>query len=111
MNEKLRAILALYISATIESERNAAKRNAELFAERQGMTFEQALAEHQAGDASQPAPSNVFEGFDDWMEGREPGLKAREAKRRAYKVAAWRVRRSQILARYGGEEAAFAVLA
>lgn len=103
--EKFRKVRALMDQGATEGERAAAKARAEALAMKAGMTFAQAVSKLD-GDA--PAkPANFFDGFDDWMEEREPGYKARCAAARAEKEAADTLLRKEILAKYGTEQALF----
>lgn len=84
--EKFRKVAALMTGGAKEGERAAAKARTEAIAGRAGMTLKQAMAKID----SKPAPksANFFEGFDDWMEEKEPGYKARQAQKNADRKAA-----------------------
>lgn len=104
--EKFRKVHALISKGATAGERSAAKARAEAMAAKAGMTLSQAVSKL---DASAPAkPANFFDGFDDWMEEREPGHKARKAVKKAEKAAADAIRRKEVLAKYGTEQALFA---
>lgn len=104
--EKFRKVHALISKGATAGERSAAKARAEAMAARAGMTLSQAVSKL---DGNEPAkPASIFDGFDDWMEEREPGYKARETVKKAEKAAAEAVRRKEVLAKYGTEQALFA---
>jgi len=101
-------IVALMNSTQHAGEKAAARQRAEAVAKSCGMTFEQALAASST-QAPQPKPFvNVMEDFDDWIEKREPGHKARKAKEQEEKAAARRARVKILLKRYGSVEAGLA---
>ena len=104
--EKLRKIRALMQGGKTEGERQAAKGKAESLAARAGLSLKDALCKLDA--ASQPQPGNMFAGFDDWMEAKEPGYKAEQARRRADREAKRLARCRELLAEYGSEKAVFA---
>lgn len=104
--EKLRKVRALMDGAKTDGERQAAKTKAETLAARAGMTLQQALSRLDASAQSQPV--NPFDGFADWMEAREPGYKAEQARRRADREAKRLARCEELLAEYGSEKAVFA---
>ena len=56
------------------------------------MTLTQAMSKVD----SKPKPQSFFDGFDDWMENREPGWKAQEAAKRAARAAAKAMRRTDL---------------
>lgn len=104
--DKLRKVRALMDGGKTPAERTAARTKAETIAARAGMTLKAALSRLDA--PAQPQPENFFAGFDDWMEAKEPGYKAREARRRAEKEAARLARCRDLLAEFGSEDAVFA---
>lgn len=104
--DKLRKVRALMDGGKTPGERAAARTKAETIAARAGMTLKAALSRLDA--PAQPQPGNFFSGFDDWMEAKEPGYKAREAQRRAEKEAARLERCRDLLAEFGSEDAVFA---
>jgi len=75
-------------------------------AARAGLTLEQAVSEMDR--ATSPKPVNFFEGFDDWMETKEPGWKAKRAQEKAARNSREDQRRAEVLAMYGSEAALFA---
>ncbi|WP_323715654.1 hypothetical protein [Paracoccus aminovorans] len=103
---KLRKLRALIDRGATAGERKAARAQATLVAAKAGLTLAKALAQLDA--PVQPQPGNFFAGFDDWMEEREPGYKAREAARRAEEEALRQARCRELLAVYGSEDAVFA---
>lgn len=104
--EKFRKVHTLISKGATAGERAAAKARAEAMAMKSGMTFAQAVSKL---DGKAPVkPANFFEGFDDWMEEKEPGYKARCAAKRAEKAAADAIRREEVLSKYGTEQALFA---
>ena len=105
-DERLAKIIALWRSTQHDGERQAARGKAERIAKELGMSFEAAVAADQA--RNNPGNSNIFAGFDDWMEAREPGHKAAAARQKAEKAAAHEARLEAILERYGSAEAALA---
>ncbi len=104
--EKFRKVHALIAKGATAGERSAAKARAEAMAAKAGMTLSQALSKLDVGAPAKP--TSFFDGFDDWMEEREPGYKAREAVKKAEKDAADAIRRKEVLAKYGTEQALFA---
>ena len=104
--EKLRKLRALMQGGKTEGERRAAKGKAEALAARAGLSLGAALSKLDA--PAQAQPGNFFAGFEDWMEEKEPGYKARTAQRRAQREAERLARCQELLARYGSEEAVFA---
>ncbi|MGU3496127.1 transposase [Xanthobacteraceae bacterium A53D] len=105
--EKLAKVRALMERGATEGERAAARGKAERIAKAAGLSLADALSKL---DTRSPAQSirNIFEGFDDWMEEREPGHEAREAAKRAERQARDDIRRAGILEQYGSEAALFA---
>lgn len=104
--EKLRKVRALMLGGKTEGERQAAKGKAEAIAARAGLTLQAALSKLDA--PAQAQPGNIFSGFDDWMEAKEPGWKAEQARRRADREARRLARCAELLAEYGSEKAVFA---
>jgi hypothetical protein len=104
---KLTKIIALWRSTQHEGERQSARARAEPIAHQLGMTFEAAVAADEARNHPERR-GNIFAGFDDWSEAREPGYKAAAARQKADKVAAQESRRKAIIQRYGSAEAALA---
>lgn len=110
--EKLRKVHALMQGGKTEGERAAATAKAEALALRAGLTLQQALSRldmQVRQTAGNPFTArSPFQDFGDWMEAKEPGWKAKEAKRRAEKEAARLARCQELLAEYGSEDAVFA---
>ncbi|OWJ74854.1 helix-turn-helix domain-containing protein [Haematobacter genomosp. 1] len=105
--EKLRKVRALMDGAKTDGERRAAKAKAEVLAARAGMTLQQALPKLDVAKPAAPQSGNPFTGFADWMEAREPGYKAEQARRRADREANRLARCKELLAEYGSEKAVF----
>ncbi len=103
--EKFRKVHALVSGGATAGERAAAKARACKIAERAGMTFAQAVSKL---DTKKPESVNFFAGFDDWMEARQPGYKAKEATARAERETARQKRCRELLQEFGSEEAVFA---
>lgn len=104
--EKLRKVHGLMAGGATEGERAAARSRAEAIARAAGMTLDAALS--KLDTKPQQKPRNIFDGFDDWMEAKEPGWKAREAAKRAERAARDARRRAEVLAVYGSKAALFA---
>ncbi|MCZ7488521.1 winged helix-turn-helix domain-containing protein [Rhizobium rhizogenes] len=104
--EKFRKVHSLISKGATAGERSAAKARAEAMAAKAGMTLSQVVSKLDGSAAAKSA--NFFDGFDNWMEEREPGYKAREAVKKAEKAAADAIRRKEVLAKYGTEQALFA---
>jgi len=101
-------IVALMNSTAHEGEKAAARTRAEAVAKSCGMTFDQAMAASKVQPA-QPKPFvNIMDGWDDWMEEKEPGYKARRAKEKSDKASARRARVKILMQKYGSEEAGLA---
>ena len=103
--EKFRKVCRLINEGATEGERAAARARAEAMASRAGMTFKQALSTFDSKPA--PKPANFFEGFDDWMEEREPGHKARQAQKNADRQSRKAMKRAEILKTFGTMKAFF----
>lgn len=102
--DKLRKVRALMDGGKTPGERASAKAKATAIAARAGLSLQAALSKLDA-----PAqPANIFTGFADWMEEREPGYKVGEAARRAQREAERLARCRDLLAVYGSEDAVFA---
>lgn len=96
---KFRKIHALMKGGATEGERAAARIHAGKLAARAGMTLEQAVSEMDRAVAAKPA--NFIDGFNDWMEAKQPGYKAREAAKRAERQDRYAKRRAEILQEFG----------
>ncbi|OWJ74614.1 helix-turn-helix domain-containing protein [Haematobacter genomosp. 1] len=105
--EKLRKVRALMLGGKTEGERLAARGRAEVLAARAGVTLQQALSKLDAAKQAAPQSGNPFAGFADWMEEKEPGYKAEQARRRADREANRLARCKELLAEYGSEKAVF----
>ena len=103
---RLRKIAALMNGGATEGERAAARKAAERIAAAAGMTLAGAMSKLDA--KPQPRQRSFFDGFDDWMEEREPGWKAEQARKKREREARDNIERARILQRYGTEEALFA---
>ena len=106
--EKLRKVRALMDGAKTEGERLAAKAKAEVLAARAGLSLKDALSKLDTATATPSQAGNPFAGFADWMEEREPGYKAEQARRRGDREAKRLARCQELLAEYGSEKAVFA---
>jgi hypothetical protein len=105
-DERLAKIIALWRSTQHDGERQAARAKGERLTKQLGMSFEDAVV---ADDVhNHPRNGDIFAGFDDFMEAKEPGYKAAAAREKAEKVAAREARRKAIIERYGSAEAALA---
>ncbi len=104
--DRLRKVQRLMQWGGTEGERNAARARAEALAAAAGMTLEAALSKLDAQPV--PQPRSFFDGFEDWMEAKEPGYKAREAVKRANRNGRDARRRAEVLAVYGTDGALFA---
>lgn len=103
---KFRKVHSLMAGGSTDGERAAARARAETMAAKAGMTLQQAVSSLDGQLAVQP--SSFFEGFDDWMEVKEPGWKAEQAREKAERNARDNLRRAEIMDRYGSEKALFA---
>lgn len=103
--DKFAKVHRLMTEGATQGERAAAQDRAEALARRAGMTVDQAASKVDARSAEKPA--NPFAGFADWMEEREPGWKAQEARKHAARAAAKAKRRADLLRRHGTAEALF----
>lgn len=104
--EKLRKVHGLMTGGTTEGERAAARSRAESIAMAAGMSLKVALSKLNA--KPEPKPRSFFDGFDDWMEAKEPGYKTRQAEKRAERNARDAQRRAQVLTVFGSRAALFA---
>lgn len=104
---KLRKLQALARGGKTEGERQAARRRAEKLAAKAGMPLQQALSKLD-GPHTQARPASFFEGWDDWMEDRDPGWKARKAARKADQEEKRLSRCRNLLDAFGSEDAVFA---
>lgn len=103
---KFRKVHSLMAGGSTDGERAAARARAETMAAKAGMTLQQAVSSLDSQPAAK-APS-FFDGFDDWMEVKEPGWKAERAKEKAERNTRDDLRRAEIMERYGSEKALFA---
>lgn len=86
-------------------ERDNARRMAEAMAAKAGMTYEAAVSSLDAAPAAKPA--SFFDGFEDWMEGKEPGYKAKRARENAERQDRYAARRAELLKQFGSLRAVF----
>ncbi len=105
--DKLRKVRGLMDRGATAGEQAAARAKAERIAQQAGMTLQQALSTLDSTPSAAQS-RNPFAGFDDWMESREPGYKARTAAERAEKERKRLDRRQELLRQYGSEDAVFA---
>jgi len=103
--ERFRKVYALVTGGATEGERAAAKARASKIAAKAGMSLHDAVSKL---DTPKPKPTNFFEGFDDWMEAKEPGYKAREANARAEREKQRTEKQKELLKVYGSEDTLFA---
>lgn len=96
---KFRKVYALVTGGVTEGERMAAEARAEVMAAKAGLTLKQAVSNLDAQPAVKPV--NFFEGFDDWMEGKEPGYQSKRAREHAERQTRYAARRSEILKEFG----------
>ncbi len=106
LDPKFIKVVGLMRSTQHEGERTAARAKAEAMAEAAGMTLDVAMVTAELPIAQ--SLSDIFGGFDDWMEEREPGWKARHAAEKDEKEQQRLARRAATLKRFGSEEAALA---
>ena len=104
--EKFGKVRRLMDKGATEGERKAARSAATKMAARAGLSLKEAVSKMDAPPATKPA--NFFEGFDDWMEQKEPGWIAKQAAGRAAKARLRDIERRRVIAEYGSEEAVFA---
>ncbi|MFP5077031.1 transposase [Rhizobium sp. YIM 134829] len=104
--EKFRKVHALMKEGATEGERAAARSRAEAIAKGAGLTLAQAVS--KLSGQPEPKKAGFFDGFDDWMEEREPGYKAKQARERSEREMKRQARCRELLAEYGSEDAVFA---
>lgn len=104
---KFRKVHSLMAGGSTDGERAAARARAETMASNAGMTLAEAVSSLDSQPAA-PMARNLFEGFDDWMEAKEPGWKAAKTRERAQRDARDDLRRAAVMKRYGSEKALFA---
>lgn len=104
--EKFRKVHSLMMGGATDGERSAARARAIAMATKAGMTLPEAVSKL---DTKPAAPFvNVFAGFDDWMEEKEPGWKTKKAQEKVERNSRDALRRAEILKQYGSERALFA---
>lgn len=103
---KFLKVQRLVTEGATEGERAAAKARARAMAVSAGMTLKQA-EKAAASVKSAPDPANFFAGFDDWMEEREPGYKAKRAQQAAIQEAQRKLDLQRIIRHYGSVDAVF----
>jgi hypothetical protein len=107
--EKFGKVRALMEGGSTDGERKAARAAATKMAQQAGLTLDQAVSKMDAPkQPAGPTFANVFEGFDDWMEAKEPGYKAKRTSEREERETARQAKLREVLSRYGTEEAIFA---
>lgn len=104
--EKFRKVYALVTGGATDGERAAAKARASKIADRAGMTLSEAAS--KLDTPKKPKSANFFEGFDDRMEAKYPGWKAREAAARAERENERLRKCRELLKEFGSEDAIFA---
>lgn len=104
---KLRKLRELMERGATEGERQAARAKAEKQASDAGLTLSVALSRLDTPQTD-PTLRDMFAGFDDWMEGKEPGYKARKAAERTEKERQRLARCAELLRQYGSADAVFA---
>ncbi len=104
---KLRKVRELMDRGATAGERAAARAKAERLATQARLTLQQALSTLDTPPSS-PTFRDMFAGFDDFMERKEPGYKTRAAAERAEKERKRLARCRELLRQYGSEEAVFA---
>ncbi|NLS07630.1 winged helix-turn-helix domain-containing protein [Rhizobium sp. P32RR-XVIII] len=103
--EKFRKVYAHVTNGVNDGERDNAKRMAEAMAAKAGMSLNEAVSKMDA--AAKPKSTNIFEGFDDWMEEKEPGYKAKRAREQNERERRYQARRDEILKQFGSVKAFF----
>jgi hypothetical protein len=113
-SDKLAKLLAL-ASSSNDAEALSALRKASGMLKSAGMSFTDVAAKMKAPapqpvQTGQPAPSarDIFAGFDDYMEAKEPGWKAKCAAERMERERQLAERKAAVIAKYGSVEAAVA---
>ncbi|UVV67029.1 winged helix-turn-helix domain-containing protein [Brucella anthropi] len=104
--EKFRKVYALVTGGATDGERAAAKARASKIADRAGMTLSEAAS--KLDTPKKPKTANFFEGFNDRMEAKYPGWKAREAAARAERENERLRKCRELLKEFGSEDAIFA---
>ncbi len=103
--EKFRKIHAHVVRGASHGERENARRMAEAMAAKAGMTYQAAVSSLDAKPAAKPA--SFFDGFEDWMEEKEPGYKAKRAQENAERQDRYAARRAELLKQFGTIKAIF----
>ncbi|GGJ22659.1 Lrp/AsnC family transcriptional regulator [Neoroseomonas lacus] len=102
--DRFRKVWNLAKESPSAGERDAAMARAEAMLASAGLSMADApciLAE------TEPAhPRDIFDGFDDWMEAKQPGYKAEAAAARAEKACGREEFRQTVIRKYGSEESA-----
>lgn len=116
--EKFAKVRVMMDRGATEGERAAARTRAEAMAKRAGLTLKQAMSKmDKKAKAEAPKPQqqaggdwrDVFRNFDDWMEAKEPGYKARKAKEKAERDSERARQRAEALKVHGSAAAIFAL--
>lgn len=105
--DKFAKVHRLMTEGSTEGERAAARSRAQDMASRAFMTLDQAVSKLDATKQSNSSFANIFHGFDDWMEEREPGYKAKERQKQDARARAKADRRTALLRQHGSAEALF----
>jgi hypothetical protein len=100
---KFRKVAALMTNGATDGERGAAHTRATVIAANAGLTLQQAMSKMDTPAKAKPA--SIFEGFDDWMEQKEPGYKAERAKKETQRQDQYAARREEILKEFGSVKA------
>jgi hypothetical protein len=104
--DKFGKVRRLMDKGATEGERKAARTAATKMAARAGLSLKEAVSKMDAQPSARPV--NIFEGFDDWMEAKEPGWKAERAREKAARDSRDDLRRAEVMSVYGSEAALFA---
>ncbi len=103
--EKFAKVRTMMDRGATEGERAAARTRAEAMAQRAGMTLKQAMSEMDR--KTKASTRNSAPSFEDWMEEREPGYKAKAARERAEREAENARKREEALREFGSAAAIF----
>ena len=103
LDSRFSKIIALMRSTQHAGEQKAARSRAEAMAAAAGMKLEEALAVDTA-----PTSEWFFDIFDRKEDAADRSWKAEQAARRRAKIAAWKIRRAALIAKYGSNDAATA---
>ena len=104
--DKFRKVYALVSGGATDGERASAKARAASIAAKAGMTLDEAVSKMDTQPKQKS--TNFFEGFDDYMEQKQPGWKAARAKEMIERDIRENARRAIVIEMYGSEKALFA---